>query len=241
MLVKTRGVVLRVLKYGDSGVICDLLTEHHGLISYLGQGVRSAKSRNRTILLRPGTIVEIVAYHREDKSLQRLTEVKADYVYREIPFDLARGAVSLFMAELVQKTIRYSEAESRLFHFVRDSFIFLDSTSKGVGNFHLAFALQLTFFLGFAPQVPQEPGEYLFDLREGVFVPAERKSTYTLSPAQSNQLTALLRASFENVHQVILKRQERQDLLIQLVDYYRLHLPNFKGLQSHTILFEVLG
>lgn len=241
MLIKTRGIVLRAIKYGESGLICDLFTEDFGMTSFLVQGIRGNKSQHKSILLRVGNLVDVVAYHRENKGLQRLTEVRADYVYQDIPFNLTKGSLSLFMAELALKSIRYSESEQALFHFLRNSFIFLDETKGGIGNLHLLFALRLSYYLGFAPQVSVESGDVFFDLREGVFVSENLRGPYTLSAEQSHLLRELIPSSYEEGNRVRMNREVRWDLLVQLIDYFSLHLNHFQGLQSHKILHELLS
>ena len=45
MLIKTRGIVFRAVKYGETSVIADIFTEEKGLCSFIGGGVRSARAR----------------------------------------------------------------------------------------------------------------------------------------------------------------------------------------------------
>ena len=76
MVIKTRGIVLRTVKYSETSVIVDIFTEHFGLRSYIISGVRTSKSKVAAGLLQVMSLVEIVAYEKAEK-LNRLTEIRA--------------------------------------------------------------------------------------------------------------------------------------------------------------------
>ena len=73
---------------------------------YIISGVRSKRSKVKTGLLQPATLVDMVAYFRDNKPMNRIKEIKAAQIYQAIPFELMRGTISLFMIELAQKTIK---------------------------------------------------------------------------------------------------------------------------------------
>ena len=61
MLVKTRAIVLRTHKYGETSLIAELYTEQKGLRKYVVNGVRSAKAKTKANLLQGMTLLEVVA------------------------------------------------------------------------------------------------------------------------------------------------------------------------------------
>src|ERR1700742_2343447 len=102
-LHKTRGIVLKTVKYGETSLIVTLYTELFGLQSYLVNGVRtsSRKGHGKANLFQPAAILDLVVYHNELKNLQRIREFKWGVIYRNIFFDVLRNAVGLFMVELL--------------------------------------------------------------------------------------------------------------------------------------------
>ena len=54
-------------------------------------------------------LVDLVAYEREGKDMTRLKEVRLAHVYTQIPFDVFRGTIGLFMLEVARNAIRESE------------------------------------------------------------------------------------------------------------------------------------
>lgn len=240
MLLHTRGIVFRALKYGETSVIADIFTEEKGLRSFIGGGVRTAKARMPFGLFQPMTVVDLVCYFRDtDEHLNRLKEMRAAEVFSQIPFDIRRGAVALFMAEVCRKSIHAGEENPALFEFLLDNLRLLDTSPHSVANLHLHFLTHLSGHLGFQPQ--GEPGGELFlDLQEGVFLPEHPQHAQYLGPQQAMPLLELLHTPLEQCHQVALDRSERKMLLNGLLQFYQLHVPGFSDIHTPEILELVL-
>ena len=241
MLIKTRGIVLRTKKYSETSVITDIYTEAKGLRSYIISGVRSKRAKVGAALLQIMSLVDIVAYHRDDKDLTRLKEIKPLYVYKTIPFDFRRSAVGMLMTEVTRKTIHEQEEQPELFDFLLKSFLFLDETSESIANIHLQFLLNLTEYIGFMPSDSFSEETPYFDLKEGCFSPINPAHQYWLEKDLSELFSLLLHAPKEQVHSIIMTREQRRNLLRHILDYYRLHIENFPTINSHEILEEVMG
>jgi DNA repair protein RecO (recombination protein O) len=86
MIHKTKGIVLRSVKYGETSVIVTILTELFGLQSYLVNGIRkqSGKPVSKQDCSNPLAILDLVIYHQETKNLQRLKEYSWNYLYQNI-------------------------------------------------------------------------------------------------------------------------------------------------------------
>lgn len=240
MLIKTRGIVFRAVKYGETSVIADIFTEEKGLCSFIGGGVRTAKARMPFNLFQAMTVVDLVAYHREGSGASRLKELRASEVWTAIPFDIKRGAVALFMAEVCRKSIHEEEEHSELFDFLLGHLRWLDATPHPIANLHLHFLLGLTSFLGFQPQDPEMEGELFFDLTDGSFSSMPAGHNLLMEPEQARQMLALLESPLELVHEIQLSRQERKTLLGKILQFYQLHLPNFKDVNTPEVLEMVM-
>src|ERR1700694_4166459 len=111
MIHKTKGIILRTVKYGETSLVVTVFTELFGLQSYLVNGVRAAvkKGTPKAALFQPSAILELVAYHNELKNLQRLKEFRWAYLYRHLLSDVRKNAVALFMIELLTKCLKQPE------------------------------------------------------------------------------------------------------------------------------------
>src|SRR5689334_1330858 len=98
-LHKTKGIVIRVVKYGDTSLIVTIYTELFGVQSYLVNGVRTStkKGPGKANLFQPASILDLVVYHNELKNLNRIKEFKWSFIYQHLFFDVIKNSVALFM------------------------------------------------------------------------------------------------------------------------------------------------
>jgi len=241
MQIKTKGIVFRVIKYGETSVIADIYTEARGLRKYIVNGVRSAKAGVKASLLQVMSLVEMVVYEREDKSLHHIREIRAAHVYSTLPFELRRSAVGLFMVEVAQKTIREPEENKLLFNFLFETFCYLDETDNPINNIHLYFLLGLSTFLGFLPGGQFSAEKPFFDLKEGIFVPdAPTAHLFYLDEKSGELLHALLHADLASCHLIAVTREQRRLLVHRLLEYYALHIEHFPVIHTHKVYQDVL-
>jgi DNA repair protein RecO (recombination protein O) len=149
MIHKTKGIVLRSVKYGETSLIVSVYTELFGLQSYIVNGIRasSKKGVTKSNLFQPAAILDLIVYHNELKNLQRIKEFRWSYLYHHVFFDVIKNSVALFMVELLQKCLKQPEANSDLFSFAEDAFIKLDECSELVlANYPLFFFASYCIF-----------------------------------------------------------------------------------------------
>lgn len=239
MLLKDQAIVFRTHKYGESSLIVELYTQQKGVRKYIINGVRSPKARTKANLLQVMTLLDIVAYERDDKDINRLKELRPSYIYQSIPFDIRKGTVGLFMIEVARKAIKEKEENTPLFNFLSNTFRLLDTSPHSIAHFHLVFLLELSTFLGFQPAGSYSDETSIFNLMEGEYVATSPDHGHYLSGNLSIALDQLLDHNTGNCHELKLERELRKRLLEQLVFYYQLHLDGLGVIHSHQILKEV--
>lgn len=242
MLQATRGLVLRATKFSDSSLICRIYTEHFGVRSYIINGVRSPKARVKAGQLRPMSLLNLVVYYREGREVDRIKELSPAYLYQGLPGNVYKGAVGMLMVEVLNKALHEDNPNPELYHFLEDSFVQLDKLSEGLASFHLLFLLRLSKYMGFNPKPPAEEGAYYFDLREGLFLEARPFHPDHLDIKPSGHLRAMALAALGETEKVpVLPASDRKVLLGDLLRYFELHVANFRGIRSHTILDAVFN
>lgn len=244
MIFKTKGIVLRIVKYGETSLVVGIYTELFGLQSYMVNGVRTFTKRGpgKANLFQPGSILDLVIYHNELKNLQRLKEFKWSYLYENIFSDVRRNAVALFMVELLQKTIKEPEPNASLFYFIEDALIHLDRATPGiVANFPLFFALHLTIFFGFRISDDFSDKKNILDLQNGTFVD-ERPDHPHFVEGQFSYITSQLLKVMQpaELDQLRLNQEFRRSLLQAFQDFYALHIQDFGTMKTLVVLQEVL-
>jgi len=244
-LHKTKGIVLRAVKYGETSLIVTMFTELFGLQSYLVNGVRTStkKGSGKANLFQPTAILDLVVYHNELKHLNRIKEFKWSYLYQHIFSDVPKNAVALFMIELLTKCLKQPEANPELFEFCEDAFIHLDeSTGSVMANFPLFFALHLPVFFGFRISDEYSDKNSIVDLQEGMFVPERPNHFHFLEGKQAEVTSELLKMMQpEELEQLKLNHDFRRQLLFAYETYYALHIQDFGTMKTLPVLREVLG
>lgn len=240
MLIKTRGIVFHSFKYSETSVIVEIYTEAKGLQKYIIAGVRTSRSKISAGLLQITALVEIVAYYREDKELNRIKEIKPAFVYQKIPFDVYRGAIGLFILEVARKVLKQAEQNEALFLFLLDSLILLDRSEHSIANLHLSFLLKFSEYLGFAPSGEYSPQTPYFDLQEGIFIPF-LAIKFGLNDIESSTFSHLIHTTMEDAHDIKLHRQQRNQILHYIIQYFQLHLDNFPEIHAHQVLQEIFS
>lgn len=238
-MIKTNGIVFRAVKYSETSIITDIYTEELGLRSYIISGIRSKKAKVSAGLLQVMSLVETVVYHREDRDLCRIKEIRAAYLFEDIPFNIQKGAIGLFLLEIMQKTIKEREQNPPLFTFLFNTICYLDETTDPIYNFHLSTMVKLSAYLGFLPSGQYSERTSFFNMQEGIFT-AEPPVTNYLEPELSQLLDHFLKTGINQSHSIALTRLQRTRLLQELINYYRLHVENLPVINAHNVLKTVL-
>lgn len=228
MLIKTRGVVLKFIKYRETSIIVNIYTEILGLQTYIINGIRSPRSkRNRIALYQPLTMLDLVVYYREEKQINRLAEAKCHHLFYTILLDPKKTSIALFLVEILSKTLKEQTGNKELFDFIWDSILQFDTSKLAVESFHLVFIIKLTRYLGFNPQSSMEIFEEL----------KNDKSEHQVKPPQGNWLDQFLKCDYSSTPP--LTHEQRSDLLNIMLSFYRLHVEQFGTVKSVKVLKQV--
>lgn len=239
MLLGSQGIVLHTFKHGDSSVVARIYTRECGLVSFLIHGVRSKKGGNKAALLQALSLVELQMQIKENRGLQQIKELRIDFPYQGIPFSMGKTAQSLFLSEVLLKTIKEEERNDELFDFLRNTLLFLDQTPNEIPDFHLKFLLEFSRFLGFYPQSNFSAENRYFQYTDGAFHHSLGPTCLDLSCSEA--IYELLSANFGQLHSLKFSRTLRRKVSRGLLDFFRWHLPAISNLQTPDVLEEVFG
>ncbi|MDE3211952.1 MAG: DNA repair protein RecO [Bacteroidota bacterium] len=242
-IYSTRGIVLRTVKYGETSVIATVFTELFGLQSYLVNGVRTQGKGSRAHFFQPGSLLELQVYHQELKHLQRIREMRWAVLYQHIFSDITRNAVTLFMVELLTRTLKQPEKNEVLFEFCQSAFCWVDQAEKKLtANFPIFFSLQLLHHLGFRIQDNYSPDRPLFNPMEGNFTREGQKDSTLISPEVSAGISRFLKIrDLEGLGAVLLNQVQRREILQEIEKYYMIHMPDFTRMKTLPVLHEILS
>ncbi|MEN0055116.1 MAG: DNA repair protein RecO [Mucilaginibacter sp.] len=241
MLHKTRGIVFKATDYGESSVIVQLFTEKFGLQSYIINGAKKPKAKIGRNMLQPLHLLDLVVYHKNTGSVQRIAELKNSPVLQTIPYDVIKSCIAIFLNEVLYKAIKQQSADENLFDFVFSAIEWLDHQKDNVANFHLLFLVRLSRYLGFFPDRFLAADADYFDMKNGTFSRYKPDSLLYLSPPHTQNFGLLLQCNFENMQQLKFSNDERRYLIQKMLEYYALHIEGFGNIRSADVLEEVLS
>lgn len=243
-LHKTKGIVLRAVKYGDTSLVVTIFTELFGLQSYLVNGVRtsSKKGAGKAGLFQPASILDIIVYHNELRQLQRIKEFKWAYLYQHILTDVRKNAVALFMVELLAKCLKQPESQPDLFQFAEDALEQLDRGSERVcANFPLFFALHLPVFFGFRIQDNHSEDHSFLDWQEGIFTGERPTHPHFVEGKMAFVISQVLKCQQPaELEDIPLNHDMRRGILAAVESFYALHIQDFGKLKTLPVLREIL-
>jgi DNA repair protein RecO (recombination protein O) len=235
MHIKTRGFILHVTRYSDTASVITIYTEQLGRLSFMQRGFSGKKSIVKAALTQPLLFVDIEFKHQPGKEMHTISEISVVNPHTNIATHPVKNALVLFIAELLFRTIKHSHEDEQLFQHIAESLLWLNETQESLGNFHLVFMYMLAESLGIEPNMTSEDTRY-FDLMHGELCNTKPLHTHYTGSTTAARLKNLSELNYENAHTLKLTRSERDELLQVLVEYFKIHISGFRGLNSIEVL-----
>jgi DNA repair protein RecO (recombination protein O) len=220
MIFKTRGIVFRFTKFQETSIIVSIFTDRFGLQSYIVNGVRSKSAKNKIALYQPLTLLNLVVYHREHANIERIREVSCLHPYHTLTSDIRKSTQAMFIAEILNKTVKEESHAGEVFDFLVDSLIALDSLPGRSENFHLLFLVKLSRFLGF-----------------GIYNTGDLLGGVNVGKDIDSPLQEILRAGYDTPLNIT--NMQRQGLLDLLLRFYARHIEQLGEIKSVQVLREI--
>jgi DNA repair protein RecO (recombination protein O) len=237
MLQKSRGIILTSTEYGETSLVAQIYTELHGLQSFIINSVRKKHARIHSNIFQPLTLVDLVFYYKERPGLNRISDIRANPPFMNIPFDVYKSSMVFFLDEVLYKSIREVEPDNALFDFIFNSVLWLDGPQSAGNDFHLIFLIKLSRFLGFAPSMNYTSEKNIFNLKEGNFQSAFPEHPHLITTPLSGFFASLINSEYSNTLNISI--EERRTLIDFLLEYYALHIEGFGNIKSHKVLEKV--
>ncbi len=243
MLIKDDGIILRTARRGESSLDVVFLGRLSGKIRLIAKGILGKKAAQRPSL-EPGSVVEIVYYHKEGRTLYYLKEISvrsaASINRKSLP-----ALVSVLAAvELLDMTC-YSESPDADLVDIAASYM-VNQPAADPLFFFLAFEMKVLEALGVIPDFSRCAGcgkelttGYL-DCREGACYCSKHKKNIahqrTLRPDLLRVIDACRRHPLEALKETQVDPSLRKDLGKAIHWTYTYHVQGYKLPQSLKLL-----
>lgn len=225
MIVKSKGIVLSYMKYGDTSIIARIFTQELGYGSFIVNSIRSQKSKKSIGYFQPFTLLDMVLYVKESRDLQRVSEFKSHTPLHSIHQNFTKSTITLFLSEVFSKLLQFEHASNTpLYDFAEESIIAFDQIEVGLGNFHIQFLLKIGPYLG-----------YEIEQADSLFSSMDK-----LAPTSEDHhlLEQMINDPYGSTYE--LNRQSRNIMLDSILSFYEHHAHISKP-KSLDVLRSVLN
>lgn len=237
MIHKTKGIVLGLNKYSDRFSIAQVFTADFGKTSYMVPLSKGKRSKINRALFSPLSIIDMEVEHVPLRQLHRLKEVRRRYPLYNINVDVVKLSIVLFISEFLSKVLQETVENSHsTYQFIESSIMILEEKEGGLANFHLVFMFLLSQLLGVTPNLNDYTARSYFDLMNGEFTQSKPLHTHYLDYNQSRFLYNFRRVAYYNMHLFRLSKNDRNEIVDRMVDYYRLHVYEFGEIKALEVL-----
>ncbi len=240
MLDITEGIVLKTTRYAESSVIVKIFTRKFGILSFMVQGVRSSRNKQKGNLLQPLHVLDLEIQLKEHRALHTIKEYQPAYIYKQMYMDMLRQSVAIFCIELIAKCMKEQEVNERLYGYLASFLLELDTSQERIQMKPLFFLMELASLLGFELSLQHISEGNYFNLASGRFEHTLSGSQPCLNAHETMLFKKLMVMYYEKDHDVQLSASERTLLFDKLLLYFRWHVDDFSSLKSPAILHEVL-
>lgn len=224
-------------------MVAKIFTRQLGVRSYILKGVRKGGGRTKQNLLQPLSHLDLVVYNNPKTQINYIKEIgshapslRARMLEADPAETAVHNALRFFMTEVLYKTLRDEEPMPELFDYVVESCQF-DTTRARLAQHPIRFLLNVSRHLGIEPLDNYSSREPLFDMYAGRFCFA---GEHTLDLGSSQQLHYYLSAIHSDTPCPLNSLEQRTVLINHLLEYYQLHLSEFRNFKSHEILHTIL-
>lgn len=233
MKLTDKAILLNRISFSESSLILTFYTFENGIQKFIFQG-----GKKKAHQLFPLSISEITYYKRPDSDLGKLTLIESHRVLNELPFNPIKSTIAFFVAEVLLKCLKTEECEMALFQFLEEKIVQLDK-ALDLSHFPILFLLDFSLYMGIYPHKENANCRY-FNLVEGIIESKEPVGDIYFE-GEATQLISKMIDSNNREELVLTSSKKTRDEALQImIQYYQLHIPQFKELNTLEVIREIL-
>ena len=226
---KDIGILIGKKNYSESSLILTFYTELNGLSSFIFKGARKKK----LAIFHLG-IYELTFFKRAESELGIINALDVAFPLSDIYTNPQKTILCFFIADVLKQTLKVEGGDALVFNFIREKICLLEVQSD-LYTFPLEFLTGLIANLGYLPHFEEDNAPY-FDLQKGVFTAVESPYSYFVEEQTAQQL----KTYFEGNYLQSFEKETTKKSLQLMIDYYRIHIPNFRIEVSLGIIKDTL-
>ena len=148
MTGSTSLILLHTTKFGENSIVLHTLSKEYGRRGFV---VRSVNKKMMSLLL-PLNILEADVVDSGKSGLLPVRNLTVSFPLVGVRNNLYKNTMTMFLSEVIYRTIKEGAAEEGLFEWCRNQILLLSAMESDFSNFHIRFLLELAVVMGFSPQ-----------------------------------------------------------------------------------------
>lgn len=233
-------IALRTVRHNERSSILTAYSLEAGRVAFAIPAGTGREASRRRALLMPLGLVECVADIRPGREIHQMSDPRVEEPLIGLRTHPAKSAIAMFVAEVLSIVFRDGPPDEGLYHYIYRCVKLLDILpGSRVANFHLCFLYGLGGYLGIEPDVEDYREGMVFDMVDGRFRMSAPLHRHFLDSRRARSVAALSRMTMANMHLFRMSREERNEVLDGILDYYTLHYAGLNSMRSLEILREV--
>jgi len=207
------------------------------------RGMKKSKNSAVTAHFHNLAILEVVTAASTKSKLLYLREYHPLVQLYSIRTDISKGAIALFVSEVIYRTLREESGDEELFEWLKGMISTLEALEGNCANFHLKFLAGFCRQMGFLPHDNWSEQTPLFDIISARFVTPDSSndSGYLFSEQDSLLLHRLLSADFNEAMQIPLNAKARNSFCDQMLKYLSYWLETSINIRSVAVLHTIFA
>jgi len=207
------------------------------------RGMKKSKNSAVTAHFHNLALLEVVTAASTKSKLLYLREYHPLVQLHSIRTDISKGAIALFVSEVIYRTLREESGDEELFEWLKGMISTLEALEGNCANFHLKFLAGFCRQMGFLPHDNWSEQTPLFDIISARFVTPDSSndSGYLFSEQDSLLLHRLLSADFNEAMQIPLNAKARNSFCDQMLKYLSYWLETSINIRSVAVLHTIFA
>ena len=188
----TEFILLHTTRYGDSSIILHTLSKEYGRKGFF---VKNISRRCVSSVFFPLAILQADIDDHVRSRMPNVRNVSLRYALNGIRNNLKKGAISVFVSEVLFRVVKEGMQDSALYDMCERNILLLDAMESDFSNFHLYFLMEFIIALGFSPAPEDlEPfmGEHLSLMSDFISLPFSEAMLVPMSGGIRSELAERL-------------------------------------------------
>lgn len=240
MTGKTEAIVLNKIKYGDNSFIVNFYSLDFGRFAAIIRIPKTSVNGIKPSLFFPLNIVETEVIIKSTRNINSVKYCNRKHNLDNLCTDIYKLSISQFIAEIINKTIKEEEQNSKVYNCIKETILCLNQNNTNISNIHLFFLRDFAAISGFGITDNFCSEMPFFNLREGMFLPMFTSTEESLDLKESEQMSHLLKNIYRQDSTAY--SYKIKNMLIEVfLAYYKMHIIGFGEINSFKILKEVFN